>query len=53
MDMLERCTQYVIKGVIEKGGPHLETLNTIVTLPKAPYPMIEYPGCSSVEMVSS
>ena len=51
MDMLERCTQYVIKGVIEKGGPHLETLNTVVTLPKAPYPMIEYKD--AVEMVAA
>ena len=42
MDMLEACTQYVIKGVMERSKEQLEKLNTAVVLPKAPYPMISY-----------
>lgn len=49
MAMLEACTQYVIKGVMERGKEHLEKLNTSVTLPRAPYPMITY--ADAIDMV--
>jgi nondiscriminating aspartyl-tRNA synthetase len=49
MAMLEACTQYVIKGVMERGKEQLEKLNTTVVLPKAPYPMITY--ADAVDMV--
>ncbi|MBI0583171.1 MAG: aspartate--tRNA(Asn) ligase [Methanomassiliicoccus sp.] len=42
LDVIERCTQTVIKGVVERAGPQLEVLNAEVTVPKAPYPVIEY-----------
>ncbi len=49
MAMLEACTQYVFKGVIERGKEQLEKLNTTVVLPKAPYPMITY--ADAIDMV--
>jgi nondiscriminating aspartyl-tRNA synthetase len=49
MAMLESCTQYVIKGVMERGKVHLEKLNAKVVLPKTPYPMISY--AQAVDMV--
>ena len=49
MAMLESCTQYVIKGVMERGKEQLEKLNTTVVLPKAPYPMITY--AEAIDMV--
>jgi nondiscriminating aspartyl-tRNA synthetase len=49
MNTIERCTQFVIKGVLEKGKPYIEAMNATVVLPKAPYPVIEYKD--AVEMV--
>jgi aspartyl-tRNA synthetase len=42
LDVIERCTQSVIEGVVSKAQPHLEVLDTSVTVPRAPYPIIEY-----------
>ena len=49
MTMLESCTQYVIKGIMERGKEQMEKLNTTVVLPKAPYPLITY--AHAVDMV--
>jgi len=49
MAMLEACTQYVIKGVMERGKEQLEKLNTTVVMPKAPYPKISY--ADAIDMV--
>ena len=49
--MIEGCTQAVIGGVIERCRPQLELLGADVTLPKAPYPIIEYKD--AVEMVAA
>jgi nondiscriminating aspartyl-tRNA synthetase len=42
LDVIERCTQSVFEGVASKGKPQLEVLNVTVTVPRAPYPVIEY-----------
>lgn len=49
MAMLESCTQYVIKGIMERGKEQLEKLNATVTLPLAPYPLVSY--AHAVDMV--
>jgi aspartyl-tRNA synthetase len=49
LDIIERCTQAVIKGLESRVGPQLETLNTTISVPKAPYPVIEYKD--AVDMV--
>ncbi len=51
LDVVERCTQSVIEGIVSKAAPQLEVLNAKVTVPKAPYPVIEYKD--AVEMVQS
>jgi aspartyl-tRNA synthetase len=51
LDVVERCTQSVIRGVADKAGPQLEVLNASVSVPKAPYPVIEYRD--AVEMVQA
>ncbi|WP_400259610.1 aspartate--tRNA(Asn) ligase [Candidatus Methanomassiliicoccus intestinalis] len=50
LQMLEGCIQHVITGVKEKAGAQLEILGTEVTVPKAPYPIIEYKD--AVEIVA-
>jgi nondiscriminating aspartyl-tRNA synthetase len=49
MALLESCTQYVIKGIMERGKEQLEKLNATVTLPLAPYPLVSY--AHAVDMV--
>ncbi len=49
--MIEGCTQAVIGGVMERCKAQLELLGANVTLPKAPYPIIEYQN--AVEMVNA
>ncbi len=49
LDIIERCTQAVIRGLESRVGPQLETLNTTISVPKAPYPVIEYED--AVDMV--
>ncbi len=49
LDVIERCTMSVIKGVETKAKAQLEILNTTISVPKAPYPVIEYKD--AVEMV--
>ncbi len=49
LDVIERCTQTVIKGLAERAGPQLEVLGAEARVPKAPYPVIEYKD--AVEMV--
>jgi len=49
LDVVERCCQSVIGGIVKNAAPQLETLNASVTVPRAPYPVIEY--CDAVEMV--
>jgi aspartyl-tRNA synthetase len=51
LDVIERCTQTVIKGVEARAKPQLEVLNASISVPKAPYPVIEYKD--AVEMVQS
>jgi len=49
LDVVERCTRSVIEGIASQAAPQLELLNTTVSVPKAPYPVIEYKD--AVEMV--
>ncbi len=49
--VIERCTQSVISGVEARAKAQLEVLNTTISVPKAPYPIIEYKD--AVEMVQS
>ncbi len=42
LDVVERCTQSVIEGIAAKAGRQLEVLNATVSVPKTPYPVIEY-----------
>ena len=51
LDVIERCTQAVIKGVDQKARPQLEVLNATISVPKAPYPVVEYKD--AVEMVQA
>ncbi len=50
LDLIERCTQYVIGGVADRAKPQLELLGKEVAVPGAPYPIIEYKD--AVEMVA-
>jgi aspartyl-tRNA synthetase len=49
LDVVERCTRSVIEGIVEKAAPQLEVLNVMVSVPRSPYPVIEYKD--AVEMV--
>ena len=49
--VIERCTQSVISGVEAKAKAQLEVLKATISVPKAPYPVIEYKD--AVEMVQS
>ena len=49
LDVVERCTRSVIEGIAAQATPQLELLNASVSVPKAPYPVIEYKD--AVEMV--
>ena len=42
LDIVEGCTQAVIKGLEERAKPQLEVLNATICVPRAPYPVIEY-----------
>lgn len=51
LDVVERCCQSVIGGIVKNAAPQLETLGASVTVPRAPYPVIEYRD--AVEMVQA
>jgi aspartyl-tRNA synthetase len=42
LDVIERCTLAVIKGLETKAQPQLETLEVTIEVPRSPYPVIEY-----------
>jgi nondiscriminating aspartyl-tRNA synthetase len=49
LGVIERCTQKVVGGVVERARPQLELLNATVAVPKTPYPVLEYKD--AVEML--
>ncbi|MGD0056400.1 MAG: aspartate--tRNA(Asn) ligase, partial [Methanomassiliicoccales archaeon] len=42
MDAIESCMLSVIKGVMERGSKHLETLGVNLALPRTPFPVLTY-----------
>jgi nondiscriminating aspartyl-tRNA synthetase len=51
LDVIEGCTQSVIRGVRDRGKEHLEALGVEVSVPREPYPTVTYE--QAIDLLSS